>query len=65
MAEDFDRTKAIVTLQRLEAQVRNAIQYLKSDQPLIEDPRVQKSQGTRSTFEIGDFIVTDRFIEPH
>lgn len=63
MSVESDKVQFIVKLQRLEAQVRNAIDYLKSGAPVFtNDPTPFE---TPNTFIIGDFVITDKMIEPH
>lgn len=61
-----ERTEIIVKLQRLDAQIRGAIEYLQSDLPLYPlGPYFTNPNETPNTFKIGDFTITDRFTEPH
>lgn len=57
---DQERIEMIVKLQRLEAQVRSAIDYLQSDMPLYPLDQPDRNE-TPNVFHIGDFTITDRF----
>lgn len=72
MTTEEQRTQLIVKLQRLSAQTRNAIDYLQRGgaimpccNPTIRAPNTSDPLYSPNTFEVGDFVITQRFTTPH
>lgn len=72
MTTEEQRRDLLVKLQHLSDQARHAIDYLQRGGPImpccnptIRAPNTSDPLHSPNTFEVGDFVITQRFTTPH
>ena len=59
--QDLASLAPLDALRRLRLQVDNAINYIESGMPMIEDHHLGHGKDQRLLWEIGDFVIMARF----
>jgi hypothetical protein len=59
--QDLASLSPIDLLQRLNQQVRSALEYYEHGMPMAKDTRIRKVLDGRWMIEIGDFVIMARF----